>query len=59
MDLIAEELENHNLELLANRIGLHKSTLHAIRSGKTKWPRHTTMLTLIHALKLELWVKRS
>lgn len=59
MDALRHELyAQEDLERLANRIGVHKSTLFAIRSGRTKWPRHTTMLTLIHALGFELWLMK-
>lgn len=58
MNAIRDELYQRDLELVANRIGVHKSTLFAIRSGRTKWPRHTTMLMLIHVLGFELWLTK-
>lgn len=60
MDALRDALYQHDdIERLSNRIGVHKSTLWAIRSGRTKWPRHTTMLTLIHALGFELWLMKT
>jgi hypothetical protein len=60
MDALRDALyAEEDIERLANRIGVHKSTLFAIRSGRTKWPRHTTMLTLIHVLGFELWLVKN
>lgn len=58
MDMLRQELYDLDLELLANRVGVSKSTLYAIRSNRTKWPRHTTLLTLIHVLGYELWLEK-
>lgn len=58
MEVISKDLYHHDLELLSRRIGVSKSCLYAIRSGRTKWPRHETFLTLIHVLGYELWLMR-
>lgn len=58
MDVLRQDLYNLDLEALANRVGVSKSTLYAIRSNRTKWPRHTTLLTLIHVLNYELWLEK-
>ena len=58
MDVLRRDLYNQDLETLSIRIGVSISCLYAIRSGRTKWPRHTTLLTLIHVLGYELWLVR-
>lgn len=58
MDVLRRDLYNQDLEMLSVRIGVSVSCLYAIRSGRTKWPRHTTLLTLIHVLGYELWLVR-
>lgn len=58
MGVVQRDLYVWDLEMLANRVGVSKSTLYAIRSGRTKWPRHATLLTLIHVLGYELWLER-
>lgn len=59
MDMLREDLYGKDLEIFANRVGVSKSTLYAIRSNRTKWPRHTTLLTLIHVLGYELWLEKT
>lgn len=56
MSAIRDDLALRDLKMIANRVGVHVSTLYAIRSGRTKWPRHTTMLILIDTLGFELWL---
>ena len=56
MDVLRRDRYGHDLDLLSIKIGVSKSCLYAIRSGRTKWPRHTTLLTLIHVLGYELWL---
>ena len=58
MDVLRRDLYNQDLVTLSIRIGVSASCLYAIRSGRTKWPRHTTLLTLIHVLGYELWLVR-
>lgn len=53
---IRADLYGKDLEILANKIGVSKSCLYSIRSGRTKWPRDTTLLTLIDTLNYELWL---
>lgn len=53
---IRADLYAMDLEILANKIGVSKSCLYSIRSGRTKWPRDTTLLTLIATLNYELWL---
>lgn len=46
---------------IANVVGVAPGTVYNITSGKTRWPRPTTLFPLLHALGLELQVvpKRS
>lgn len=53
---IRADLYAMDLEILANKIGVSKSCLYSIRSGRTKWPRDTTLLTLIEIMNYELWL---
>jgi len=41
---------------IAERCGISTSTVHNLASGKTKWPRPTTLFPLIRVLGLELQV---
>ncbi len=59
MGMLQRDLWSWDLEMLANRVGVSKSALYAIRSNRTKWPRHTTLMTLIHALGYEMWLVKS
>lgn len=58
MNLLRDELYQQDIQMLANRIGVHRTTLGSIRSGRTKWPRYTTLLALIHVFDYELWLIR-
>ena len=57
MNIIRTEIYASDIELLAVRVGVSKSCLFSIRSGRTKWPRHATFFALIDALDLELYLK--
>jgi hypothetical protein len=43
-----------NYTQLASMAHVANSTVHNIASGKTKWPRHTTLFPLLAACKLRL-----
>lgn len=58
MDQIRKDLYDLNIERIANRVGVGKSTIYSIRSGRTKWPRDTTLLVLIHVLGYSLWLEK-
>jgi len=58
MNVLRYDLHQVDLVMLATRIGVHVSPLRMIRSGKTKWPRHSTLLTLIQVLGYELWLTK-
>lgn len=53
---LRDDLYGADLELIANKMGCHVSTLYAIRANRTKWPRHSTLLALIQVLGYELWL---
>ena len=40
------------------RTGVSLSALHAIRSGRTLWPRPHTLFSLMHVLGLELTIRK-
>lgn len=58
MEVVSRDLYEWDVEMLANRVGVSKSALYAIRSGRTRWPRHATLLTLIHVLGYSLWLEK-
>jgi transcriptional regulator with XRE-family HTH domain len=39
---------------LAEKVGVSASTINNLASGKTRWPRPTTLFPLLNALGLEL-----
>lgn len=41
-------------DLMAAKCGKSKSCIHAIRSGRVRWPRHETLFALIYWLDLKL-----
>ena len=41
---------------LAESVGVSKSCIYAIKSGRTKWPRGTTFFELCRALDLEVHI---
>lgn len=54
IDTLRMDLYSRELDVIASYIGVHISTLYAIRSGRTKWPRHGTLMALIQALGYHL-----
>lgn len=54
MRQIRKALEGLDIELLSNRIGVSKSAIYALKSGRTKWPRPSTMFSLLPFLGLRL-----
>jgi DNA-binding phage protein len=59
MNVIRDSLYAHgDMIELAQEVGLSASTLFAIRSGRTKWPRHNTIFSLINALGLEMVLQK-
>lgn len=39
---------------IAEKVGVSKSTVYSLASGKTRWPRPTTLFPLLDSMKLEL-----
>lgn len=59
MDVVRDELyASGDLKPIAEGLGLSVGTLYAIRSGRTQWPRHTTLFSLLPALGLGLYVRK-
>jgi hypothetical protein len=42
---------------LADSVGVSRSCIYSIRSGRTKWPRGTTLFRMLDVLDLELWIR--
>ncbi len=57
MTVIRNAMYGHDAELLAKRIGRSLSCVHAIRSGRTKWPHHYTFFALLVVLDLEMIIR--
>jgi DNA-binding XRE family transcriptional regulator len=55
---LRRDLYELDIEMIANHVGVSKSTIYSIRSGRTKWPRDTTLLVLIHVLGYSLWLEK-
>ena len=47
-----------DMEMFANRTGLSKACLQRIRSGKTLWPRWTTLETIMIPLRIRLTARQ-
>lgn len=47
------------LDHVAALSGVRASTIAHIRTGRTRWPRHTTILPLLPVLGLELCLRRT
>jgi hypothetical protein len=58
MDQIRKDLYGVDIEMISTRVGVGKSTIYSIRSGRTKWPRDTTLLVLIYVLGYNLWLEK-
>jgi transcriptional regulator with XRE-family HTH domain len=46
--------DGRTMQKIADATGVSVSTIHAIGSGKTQWPRHTTLFPLLQALHLRI-----
>lgn len=58
MHLVREEMHGWDMQLLANRIGMSAGAMRRIRSGRTKWPRDTTLFALIHTFGWQIRIER-
>lgn len=57
MSVVRSHMYGHDPELLAKRVGVSKSCIWAIRSGRTKWPRSGTFFALLIVLDLEMVIR--
>lgn len=53
------EAHRHHPKTLADRAGISVQTVYAFRSGRTIWPRYTTLFPLLEALGYELRLVRT
>jgi DNA-binding XRE family transcriptional regulator len=58
MNLLRLDMHNMDAGLLATRIGVSVSCIYAIRSGRTKWPRHETMFAICRVLGWQIIMRR-
>lgn len=58
MHEVRSEMYKYEPWWLAGVTGVSLSTVYAIRSGRTKWPRWNTLLPLLRAMRMEITVRR-
>ena len=60
IDVVQHELQQSEIsyKLIARRIGLSESTLYALASGRTKWPRPVTLFTVLEFFGYQLMVTK-
>lgn len=60
MDILVQTIAQSDIPIghLAIRAGVSKSAIHGITSGRTKWPRHTTLFSLMDVLGLQLTITK-
>lgn len=58
--ILAQELRNapKSAKLIAAYTGLSANTLYGITSGRTKWPREVTVLTLLEYFKYRMVLQK-
>ena len=54
MNDIRYRMHAYEVADLAELAGVSKGTIYSIRSGRTKWPRGTTLFPILDALGLDL-----
>lgn len=54
MNVLRVELYKFDPQELADTMGVSRSCVYAIRSGRTKWPRGETMFRMLEALDVEI-----
>lgn len=59
MQIIRDELHEHDLHTLAEKMDVSYGCLVAIRSGRTKWPRPKTFFGLVEQLDLRLMLVKN
>lgn len=50
--------DNRPFKVIAKEIGVAPSTINNIFSGKTRWPRPTTLFPLLHHYNCTLTIKK-
>lgn len=55
---LRREMYAHDVDWLAAQAGVRTSTIYAIRSGRTKWPRGTTLFPILRAMGYTLVLKK-
>lgn len=60
IDALREEIfrDGRPYKIIAEKVGVGKSTINNIASGKTRWPRDTTLFPLLGALGLRIHLER-
>ena len=58
MNVIRMSMYDHDIETIADAIGVTTSCLYSVRRGSTVWPRPKTFFGLINYLNLELTLTR-
>lgn len=56
MNVIRLAMYPYDAHTMARRCDVSVSCIYAIRSGRTKWPRHATFFMLLHVLDLEMLI---
>lgn len=54
MNVLRLRMYEHDVADLCEHMGVSKSCVYAIRSGRTKWPRGKTLFALMDALRIEM-----
>lgn len=57
MNIVRLKMYDWHIEDLAEEVGVSKSCLYSIRSGRTKWPRPLAFFGLLRALGLEMIIR--
>jgi transcriptional regulator with XRE-family HTH domain len=59
MNIIRMDVYKHHPSAIAKAIGVSTGTIYAIRSGRTKWPRHETIFALAKYLGYRFVLERT
>lgn len=54
MNIVRDRMHDWDVKALSIRSGLSTAALYALRSGRTRWPRDTSLRALLPLLGLEL-----
>lgn len=56
MNTLRDRMHGMHYRDLAEKVGVSASTIMAVRSGRTKWPRPNTFFSLLDVLHLDLMI---